>query len=248
MEENSTYSFVRSRRAKIFIPDHSHPKYEFVYFFSGKGTLKYGDKCIQFSAGTYYIMESQDLHSELYENTGISLVVQFMPPDDSLKIGSLVSNDSKLNIKQICTQMREELKNRYFGYNIIVDGLMRQIITLIARMMHVKNNPKENNGGVIDAILYIDQYFMTDIKVDELAKESGYSPDHFRFLFKKQTNTTPKKYILNKRIKLAKKLLKQNDLSISQVCYRCGFDSYSQFVTFFRTRTGFTPNEYRKER
>ncbi|MDD6994640.1 MAG: AraC family transcriptional regulator [Candidatus Borkfalkiaceae bacterium] len=242
--EDSTYSFVRSRRANVFIPNHTHSKYEFVYFFSGKGTLNYEGKTIQFSAGTYYIMESQVVHSELYENTGISLVVQFMPPE-SLKIPSLVSNVSTLNIKEICTKMREELKNHFYGYDIIVDSHMREIVALIARMMHVKNGKGENTGGIINAILYIDQYFMTDITIDELAKESGYSPDHFRFLFKKQTNTTPKKYILNKRLKLAKKLLKESDLSITEICFRCGFESYSQFMTFFRTRANFTPNEYR---
>jgi len=244
MKEESTYSFVRSRRAKTYIPDHSHPKYEFVYFFSGKGILKYQGKSMPFSAGTYYIMESGVIHSELYENTGISLVVQFMPPDENLHVPSLVFHDSKLNINPICAQMREELKNRYYGYETVVDGLMRETLALVARMLHIKKG--DSRGGVKDAVLYIDQYFMTDIQVDELAANSGYSPDHFRYLFRLQTGTSPKKYILNKRIRLAKTLLKESGLSISEIGLRCGFESYSQFMTFFRNRTGYPPGEYRK--
>lgn len=239
-----SYSFVRSRKAKTLIPGHTHPKYEFVYFFGGKGTLEYDGKAVPFSRGSYYIMENGMLHSELYENTGISLVVQFTPPFDELKIASLVSHDTVLHIGDICEHMREELKNRKFGYEIVVDGLMREIVTLIARNRYSKCNLSDN--GLTDAILYIDQYFMTTIKIDDLAYECGYSPDHFRILFKQKTRTTPKAYILQKRLTLAKKLLKDNKLSIAEIAVRCGFASYAQFMTFFKSRTGYSPDHYRK--
>ena len=120
---------------------------------------------------------------------------------------------------------------------------MRQILTMISRIMHMKTGVSDN--GLQDSILYVDQYFMTDIRVDDLAKDCGYSSDHYRFLFKQATGVAPKQYILNKRISLAKKLLKGKDLSISEISVRCGFESYSQFMTFFKKKTGLTPNKYR---
>lgn len=237
------YSFIRSRKAKTFIPDHSHQRYEFVYFFGGKGVLEYNGKKVPFSKGTYYIMESNELHNELYENTGISLVVQFIPPFDELKLNSLVSNDTVLDLSHICEHMREEHKKHLLGYDIMIDSSMRQILTLLFRMSHIKT--KMPVDGIRNAILYIDQYFMTDIKINSLAKDCGYCPDHFRFLFKNATSVSPKKYILDKRLALAKKLLKKSALSISEISLRCGFESYSQFMTFFKSRTKKTPGEYR---
>ena len=58
--------------------------------------------------------------------------------------------------------------------------------------------------------------------------------------------TTPKAYILQKRLTLAKKLLKDNKLSIAEIAVRCGFASYAQFMTFFKSRTGYSPDHYRK--
>ena len=42
--QDSTHTFIRTRKAKLFIPMHSHKQYEFVYFFSGSGIVEYAGK------------------------------------------------------------------------------------------------------------------------------------------------------------------------------------------------------------
>ena len=88
------YSYVRTRKAKTFIRIHAHKVYEFVYFFGGKGVINYNGASIPFGRGTYYVMESNVLHEEIYEQTSTSLVVQFVPPYDILRFDSVVLNDA----------------------------------------------------------------------------------------------------------------------------------------------------------
>ena len=242
--QNSTHTFIRTRKSKLFIPMHSHKQCEFVYFFSGNGIVEYNGKKYEFGEGSYYFMNKGVAHSELYKKTGMSIVVWF-DLDESVSIPDLFQHNTNLNISDICEQIREELKNRFYSYKTMVDYLMRQIVVLLERQMQSKSEIKQHS--IRETIYYIDEYFMTKIKVSELAKECGYSPDHYRCLFKAETKMTPKDYISLRRIKHAKELLKNTKLSVEVVYERCGFETYAQFVTFFKKKTGLTPKQYRQK-
>lgn len=240
---NSVYSFMRTRTAKTFIQPHAHDRHEFVYFFSGKGTLTIENTNYTFAAGSYYFLTPETTHSELYENTGKSLVLWFNLPENT-SISSIVQDNTKLNLDDLSTQIRQELKTRLYGYDLIVDAITAKITVLIGRQ---QNSKTVNTGyGLQNTLAYIDEYYMTSIKISELAEQCGYSVDHYRVLFKNLTKLNPKDYILAKRLKLAKNLLGKTSLSIAEICRRCGFEYYSQFMKFFTSHIGVTPTEYRK--
>ncbi len=61
---------------------------------------------------------------------------------------------------------------------------------------------------------------------------------------KKETNQSPTQYLMEFRLNLAKKQLKQQHNSISEVAYFCGFDSLSYFSTCFKKQFKINPSEY----
>lgn len=65
--------------------------------------------------------------------------------------------------------------------------------------------------------------------------------------FKERTNTTIHKYILMKKINLAKELL-YNNTSPIDVCTQCGFSTYSNFYKEFLKQTGSSPKCFAKNR
>jgi len=56
----------------------------------------------------------------------------------------------------------------------------------------------------------------------------------------------PVDFIIQERIKVAKKLLKDVNITISQACYLVGINNLSYFFKLFKRIEGVTPNEYRK--
>ena len=58
---------------------------------------------------------------------------------------------------------------------------------------------------------------------------------------------TAHRYLLNRRIERARRLLGQADMSIAQVAYRCGFSSQAHLTLAFRRACRLTPGEYRRE-
>lgn len=241
----SAYSFMRTRSAKTHIQSHSHDRYEFVYFFNGKGTLEYENKAFTFTPNSYYLMVPNTLHSELYENTGKSLVLWFNLTEE-FSIKSVAQYDIALNLNKLAEQIRQEMHERLHKHDLIIDALMSEITVLVARQQYSKSG--DSVHMLQNTINYIDEYYMTAIKISDLAEECGYSVDHYRLLFHKMTKQNPKDYILSKRLKMAKKLLNESRMSISDICFSCGFEYYSQFIIFFKNKMGMTPNEYRKRK
>lgn len=72
------------------------------------------------------------------------------------------------------------------------------------------------------------------------------SVGYFGELIKTETGHTAKEYITNQLLAESKELLSYEDLTISQVSNRLGFEYPQHFVRFFKRNTGVTPSEYRK--
>jgi AraC family transcriptional regulator len=85
-----------------------------------------------------------------------------------------------------------------------------------------------------------------DLTLRELAAEAGYSRSHFLRAFRATTGVTPHRYVLNRRIERARRLLREADMSIAQVAYRCGFSSQAHLTLAFRRVCGLTPGKYRR--
>jgi len=93
----------------------------------------------------------------------------------------------------------------------------------------------------------IESRLEADLTLQELASEIGYSRSHFLRMFHATTGMTPHRYVLNRRIERARRLLGGADMSIADVAYCCGFSSQAHLTLAFRKVCGLTPGEYRRE-
>ncbi len=95
------------------------------------------------------------------------------------------------------------------------------------------------------AIAYIDNDLTANLTLGKLAQMSGVSEGYFSVLFKKETGQTLSSYITEKRIELAKNLLRTTNLQIQTVAQHCGIYDVHYFSKLFKGKTGKTPKEYR---
>ena len=79
-----------------------------------------------------------------------------------------------------------------------------------------------------------------------LARESGYSRNHFIRMFRAATGSTPHQYLLELRVKRAQVLLKESSLSLSAISAECGFTSQAQLSKVFHSVVGVSPSMYRR--
>lgn len=79
-----------------------------------------------------------------------------------------------------------------------------------------------------------------------LFKISGKSREHTSRCFKKYYNISPSDYVNNLRIEYSANLLTTSNLSVTNICYECGFENISWFYKAFYKKFKTTPLKYRK--
>ena len=84
-----------------------------------------------------------------------------------------------------------------------------------------------------------------NLSIDELARLCHLSTSSFKRKFTETFNTSPKKYISQKKVEKAAALLKKDSSRVSEIAYDVGFDSLATFNRNFTATYGLSPSEYR---
>ena len=93
---------------------------------------------------------------------------------------------------------------------------------------------------------YIDEHCTDNLTLDDAAEYSGFSKYHFTRLFRQFTGFTFYRYLNQKRIAMAERILADPTLSVTDVAMASGFSSMSAFIRMFKIMKGCTPSEFRK--
>jgi len=237
-----SYFSIRDYTKSKYIPPHSHSFWEFIQYLDISGTTTIGDEIYDFSPNSISIIPPNTVHDERNNCEGKIIAVGFEYDGVFIeKAKTMLADPYILNLTK--KMISEHLSKKSY-YKTLLECYMSDIIIHLLRNEDVviDNSP---SSLIQDAISYIDEYFMTDIDFDSLAQSVGYSLDHFRLLFKKETGISPKKYILNKRLSLAQELINESNLSLTEIGTNCGFEYYSQFSLFFKQKTGLSPLQYK---
>lgn len=111
--------------------------------------------------------------------------------------------------------------------------------------MHTKKNEHENSL-VQRAKEYINENYKRDLSLDELSRELDISPYYFSKLFKEETGSNFVEYLTGLRMNRAKEMLKNDSLSMKEICAEIGYSDPNYFSRIFKKNVGLTPTEYRE--
>jgi AraC-like DNA-binding protein len=87
---------------------------------------------------------------------------------------------------------------------------------------------------------YIDEHLMTITGIEEICEHLYISKSHLHHLFMEQMSTTPKRYIMEKRLQFAKRELLRG-IKATEVAAKCGFTDYSAFFRAYKKQFGHSP-------
>lgn len=95
------------------------------------------------------------------------------------------------------------------------------------------------------ALDFIEENYMHQIRLDDVAEHIGRTPSHTSHLVKAATGITVVEHVREVRIKNACRMLAYSNVPLEDVISSCGFVSESYFHRIFREKLGTTPNRYR---
>lgn len=108
-----------------------------------------------------------------------------------------------------------------------------------------KKNVDYKYDNVKKAISFIKDNYQKDIGLDDVTNIMNLSKRETQRLFKAYLGVSPYKCILKERLANSALLLTNSNLSITEICFKCGFKDTSSYINQFRNYYGKTPKQYR---
>ncbi len=234
------------RRQSAMVSCHCHNCYELVYFHKGSGTLFINEKSYTITPGLIYIVYPNTPHSEMHFADGdVSFLGFDCPNFPKSKLKEIPYDIPKhLTICRLMELIIQEASEQSENYSELISHMLAEIILLFERY----SLPAEQTVKSLDYISsYISEYYNQTIDFNQLAKLSGYSPDHFRHVFSKGKGVSPKQFQINKRLEKSAEFLSGSKKSCTEIAYLCGFSSSAQFSKMFSDKYGISPNRFRRK-
>lgn len=95
----------------------------------------------------------------------------------------------------------------------------------------------------IDVLEFLNENFMYDLSLDEIAQYTGRSLATFKRDFRKVSALSPSKWITDKRLEVAHQQLKYGSKNVSDIYLTLGFKSLSHFSTAYKRKYGIAPTK-----
>lgn len=135
-------------------------------------------------------------------------------------------------------------------YKSSIETMKEKIIYYINDLIQSTNvNDKMQNfsNDIIERSLrYINENITTpDLSIKDVAQEVYLNSMYFGRVFKNDIGKTFNQYVTEIRLEMAKNILKDNNLMVSDVALKVGIDNLSYFNVLFKKYTGITPTQYK---
>lgn len=91
---------------------------------------------------------------------------------------------------------------------------------------------------------FIASHLQDDLTLADLSAVVGLRPRHFSTLFNESFGCSPYRFVLDRKLSEAARLLSTTELDIAEIAYQVGFCSQSHFTAMFRRNYGVTPGKY----
>lgn len=106
---------------------------------------------------------------------------------------------------------------------------------------------KVKDRYINEAINYIESNFMNDISIESIAKRTGLERSYFGKLFKKATDMSPQRFLLNYRMTKAAEMLRMTNLPVAEIGRQVGYPDQLHFSRAFKSIYGLSPRNWKKE-
>lgn len=157
-------------------------------------------------------------------------------------------------IEQLGLSLLAELECEGFGGRLYVESLASALAVHLLRRYSTAGAAVRPTATVLPsfklrrATEYINDNLSRGVSLSEIACAVAMSPYHFTRVFKQTTGIAPHQYLIERRVECAKSLLRETDLSITEIAHRIGCTNQSHFSMLFHRATAMTPSIFRQQR
>ncbi len=250
---------------KLRYPLHWHQNLEFDLVLSGSICGRISGQATKANPGEIFFVNSGDLHETDGGQEGPLRSITVLLSDELLReycpqfselyfeIEKGSSQEKRLaELIRNCATVYEE-KQPYYELELSV--LLRQICLLLLKECGRKKSVHDpaaltykSTKRVKKAITYMEENFENRISVEDMGRVMGMTPSYFSRFFRNSTGQTFHAYLTHIRLIYARRILLEQEETITDIAMNCGFPNVKAFIDAFHREYGTTPAKYKKDK
>jgi len=239
--------------------EHFHDEYEIYYLINGSRQFYINDKVYPLSGGSLAFVDGEDMHRTFCANNEphtrfvVCIKKEKLQREfceltkPFLKGGALsLSLNKQKEMQALIDMIKKECDEVGFMHHEAIYSLVTKLLIDVSRLYcesaSIVNDCCEKAVRIID---FINLHYGEKFSLEDISESCNISISHLTRLFKSSTGYSIVEYTNNLRIKKAAELIKNTNLSISEIAQKVGFASFSYFGKLFLQCYGVSPLKYR---
>jgi len=246
---------------------HHHDFYEVYYFLDGQMDYRVEGRIYHLQPGDLLLIGPMEFHQPVAQSGAEKLerivlwinkayLEQFTGADVSLTRCFDTSRAGHTNLLRLSPAQRtdftlrmgELLRETYgpdYASDLASQGILLQLMVELNRVAiraEEQGSAQESSALISGVLQYISENYNEDLSLDTLARQFYVSKYHLSHEFSRVVGTSVYRYILLKRLQIAKQMLAAG-ISPGAVCEHCGFGDYANFYRAFKSQYGISPRD-----
>lgn len=258
-----------------YVAWHWHPELEFSWILRGTIEISTPNHTCRLSAGEGIFINSNVLHtirpasehyptaltqvfdSQLIAGTHGSIFEQkyVLPITENKEIEMLVfhpGNPDHQQVLDLIHKAYEISEHQPFGYEFMIRNALSDVWMLLCSELNQKSIPHRISGSqdeerIKKMLLYIENNYMQKISLQQISESANISKRECLRCFERSLNMTPFTWLMEYRVRMAAKMMRETNRPITTIAYDTGFCSTSYFGKIFKKIIGQTPSQYRTD-
>lgn len=262
MPYNVSFPLITWNSDNASFPPHLHDFFEMLYVIKGGLYVSMDDAVYEAGSGDIIMINPGVIHGffDTKQNTtilGLQFSITFF--DESfielreIIFQNPVIDKSKMLVSPytyVCRLMQDisrEYHEKAIGYQLAIISKLNELMLVILREMPKIERKIPSTKSRHIHYFILKNYDDPDLVLEKAASALNLNKFYFSHIFKKYMGHTFHSYLTIVRVNYAKRFLIETKMSIIDVAFRTGFNSLQTFNRVFKSLTGFTPGNYRRE-
>ena len=266
-----SFNVMRHRGESLINKYHYHTELEMVLMKGTQGYLQIFDQQIPFTDGDVILIGSSVPHEFVHtskndtecDGQAEAVVAQFSKSfvgNGFLQLAEMEGVPELLNragtawqltgsLKEEVTTLMEQMAeasdiDRLFLQIAVLSAIANSNEYFVFDTNTVYAGENVNKARIETIYRYTQSHYFREITINEIARQIGLTKESFCRFFKKTTRTSYFQYLIEFRIGKACTMLRESDLTVKEVAYKCGYDNLSNFHHQFKKVTSLSPLQY----
>ncbi len=217
----------------------------------GEGTIYVNEQRFRVPQGHLFMIERPGPYRYCYEGDGedwsYSFISLYCQSETSL-LPYQIAIAPVIDVRarpEIATEIHKLVEAFHKGQQA---GLQESLLgyQLYVQCIQASRVRREGGSKAYRLWMMLQREFRKNISIAACAEELGMTHEALSRSFKQEFGQAPSKFLLQLRLRRARRLLEAGDLSLTEIALDCGFHSANYFGRAFKAELGQTPASYRK--